>query len=117
MKQEITLSLILIILLAAILNPFHFWMPSMIVYTLLVALLAVFGVFAVFIWREHSSDERENLHKLMAGRFAFLFGAGILVLASIVEEINGQIDIWIIIALSGMILAKVAGLYYGKLRH
>ncbi|MDP3899633.1 MAG: hypothetical protein Q8Q23_00975 [bacterium] len=117
MKQEVSLSIMFIALLIIILNPFHFWMPSMLTYTLLISLLVIFGVFAAFIWREKSNDERENLHKLMAGRFAFLVGVGILVVAVIIEDINSQIDIWLIIALGGMILAKVSGLLYGRLKH
>ena len=116
MKEIITAG-ILVALLLVIANPFHVWMPSMMVMLILVCLFAAFSVFAVFMLREHPRDEREALHRMLAGRVGFLSGAGVLTVAIIVEELQETLDIWLVIALVVMIVAKMGARMYSDRNH
>ena len=78
--KETIVTVALIVVAILLLNPFHFWMPDMMVMSMLAITLALFGIFASFILRERSVDEREDQHKSLAGRNAFLAGSGILTL-------------------------------------
>jgi cobalamin synthase len=104
-EKIITICLILLGIL--LLNPFHFWMPDMMLYSALAALLVLFGIFAGLVMREKSVDERDSVHKAMAGRNAFLYGATALLLGIVVEGFTSTVDPWLIIALIVMVLSKV----------
>ena len=112
--QEIVVSVVLIIFLVLFLNPFSFWMPSSILMMMVLGLVVTFVVFASFAWKENVRDERENLHKMLAGRIAFLVGTALLVVGIIVQSFRHEIDFWLVLTLGAMILAKVIGLIYGK---
>ena len=88
------------------------WMPSMYSSLILIALAVVFIFLAIFIWKENVRDERENQHRLMAGRFGFLVGAGTLVAGIIIQTLHEQLDSWLLVALIAMIIAKIGGHVY-----
>ncbi len=115
--QEIIISLTLIILLILFLNPFEFWMPNIILMMMILGLLLVFSVFASFIWREKSRDERESMHKMIAGRIAFLSGTAVLVIGIIIQSLKHELDFWLIFALGVMILAKIVGVIYNRVKN
>ena len=106
----------MIILLVLLLNPFDFWMPNTLLIVMVLGLLVAFAIFASFIWRENIQDEREELHRSLAGRIAFLTGSGVLVLGIIVQCFQHILDIWLVITLVTMILAKIIGLMYGQIK-
>lgn len=101
----ITLSLIVIAIL--LLNPFHFWMPDMMVMSMLAIALVLFGVFASFILREKSIDERDDQHRTLAGRNAFLVGSATLLLGIIVQGYSHAVDPWLVITLIAMAVVKI----------
>jgi predicted ABC-type exoprotein transport system permease subunit len=113
---EIIISVVLILLLVLSLNPFHFFMPSVLQMTLLCILVLVFGVFTVFVWKEKVQDERESMHRLFAGRVAFLSGTIILVIGIVAEHLQLQKNPWLEVALVGMVLSKLIGLVYSRLK-
>lgn len=115
--QEASISGILIVLLVLLLNPFDFWMPTALLMMMVSGLVVVFALFASFVWKESHRDEREGLHKMMAGRIAFLVGTALLTLGIIVQSFNHDLDPWLVLALSGMIVAKVATLIYGRINY
>lgn len=115
--QEIIVSLVLIMLLILLLNPFHFWMPDAFLMMMIVGLIVVFALFAGLIWKENARDERENLHRMLAGRIAFLAGSASLVIGIIFQSFKHELDFWLVFTLSVMILAKIIGLIYSKLNH
>lgn len=115
--QEIFVSLILVILLALFLNPFGFWMPNTLLMMMVLGLIVVFAVFSGFIWKEYARDEREMLHRMLAGRIAYLIGAGVLVLGIIVQSFRHELDSWLVFTLGLMILAKIIGIIYGRMNH
>ena len=119
MKQfvgELTVSVGLIVLLLILFNPWSMAMPGYFVMCLLVGIVVLFAGFAIFLWKEKQGDERERFHLLFADRAAYLTGAAILIVGIIVDELRGAFNPWLIFALAGMILAKVASLIYGKVK-
>jgi hypothetical protein len=115
-SQEIIISAILVVLLILFLKPFGF-MPDTGLMMLITGFALMFTIFTAFIWREKVRDEREGMHRLLAGRFAFLVGAGILAIGIIIESVNHMLDPWLVYALIGMMLSKIAGLIYGKTKN
>lgn len=114
---ESIIALVLAVLLVFLVNPLDLFMPSMM--QMLVVTLAglLFLLFAGFVWREQAEDEREELHRFLAARFAYLVGTGILMLAVLVQSFAHMLDPWLIAALIGMLIAKVAGRMYAKSRY
>lgn len=111
---EIIVSAFLILALLACLNPLNLLMPPPFVMMAVVALLLVFGLFSIYIWKERKGDERETYHKILSGHFAFLTGSFILVIAIAYQELNHNLDPWLVYALIGMIIAKVISQYYNE---
>lgn len=98
-----------------LLNPFGLWMPTMMHMSLLAIGVVAFGVFALLILREGQGDEREDLHRMRAGRVAFLTGSSILLVATIVQSFAHAVDPWIVAALLGMVVAKVGARVWSAL--
>lgn len=109
---EFILAGLLIALLIVILNPLHIWMPSMLHMIMLASALVVFSVLAVFVVRERSADEREQIHKLHAGRIGFLVGATALIVGIVYQSYFAMLDDWLIVALVLMIVAKFAAHFW-----
>lgn len=105
--KETIVTVALIAIAIALLNPFHFWMPDMMVMCLLAIALGLFGVFASFILRENTVDERDSQHRTLAGRNAFLAGAGVLTLGIVFQGYTHTVDPWLVIALVTMVVVKI----------
>lgn len=114
--NEITLSAILVVLAILFLDPFMLWMPDSLVYMLIGGVIVVFAVFAGLTWRERARDERDELHKMLAGRVGYLLGSGVLIAGIVWQTITSHPDPWLVAALVGMVLGKLLGLYYGRTR-
>lgn len=102
MKNNIKETIITVCLIAIailLLNPFHFWMPDMMVMAMLAVALVLFGIFASFILREDKVDERDNVHRTLAGRNAFLAGSSILMIGIVIQGYSHAVDPWLVIAL------------------
>lgn len=113
---EVVVSLALVALAILLLNPFHFWMPDMMVMTMLALTFVAFAALAVFVLRESAADEREETHKMLSGRFAFLAGSALLTLGLIIQSFSHRVDVWLVVALAGMVIAKIATRIYGDSR-
>ncbi len=105
--KEIIITFCLIFISVLLLNPFHFWMPDMMVMCMLAIALVLFGIFASFILREKIFDERDTMHRTLAGRNAFLSGASILMIGIVFQGYTHTVDPWLVTALIVMILAKI----------
>ena len=114
---EVLFLLVLFVLTFVLMNPLGFFMPSMMVVTLLGIFFIIFGITSVFVWREHAHDEREVLHRGVAGRVAYLAGSAVLALGIIFQEIGGHIDPWIVYALAAMIGGKIVTLMILKFKN
>ena len=115
-KSELTVGLGLLVLLFIIFNPFSVLMPGYMIMTFLVAAIVLFITFATFLWKENQGDEREQYHRLFADRIAYLVGSATLLIGIVISELARSLDPWLIYALVIMVIAKVAGLIYGKIK-
>jgi hypothetical protein len=113
---ELSVAIAFLALLFVIFNPWNVVMPTYLEVVVLVALMAVFGAFAIFIWRENGGDEREQLHRMFSDRLAFLTGSGILLIGVVVGEWQHQLNQWILFTLAAMVIAKAVGLIYSKMK-
>ncbi len=104
-EAGVTVALIGIAVL--LLNPLNFWMPDILVICMLAITLALCGVFASFVLRERSYDERDEHHRSLAGRNAFLAGAGVLIIGVVVQGYSHTVDPWLILALIAMVVVKI----------
>lgn len=105
--KETIVTVSLIILSVLLLNPFHFWMPDMMVMCMLASSLVLFAIFASFILREKTVDERDDVHRTLAGRNAFLAGSAVLMLGIVIQGYTHSVDPWLVVALIAMILVKI----------
>ena len=106
---EIIISFILIILLSMFMNPFNLLMPHSMHLVMIPLLVILFIVFAGFLWKETPGDEREQLHKFIASRIAYFVVISTLIIGIVIQNSQGRIDPWIIIALCIALLAKILG--------
>ena len=106
---------VVLLSLILLLNPFDILMLSMGAMMVLTLFVVAVFAFAAFVWREQAHDEREALLVGRAGRVAYLSGAGILTLGIILETLSRSLDIWLPIALGGMVLTKMAMSAYYQL--
>lgn len=116
-KKEIISAGILIVLLLAVLNPLHFWMPGMMAMLILLIMIVIFGIFASFVLNEKARDERETMHRMFADRIAFLAGSAILVIGITIQGLRHALDPWLIYTLGAMILGKLISLIYSQNNH
>ncbi len=114
MKLEVISAIVLIALGVLILNPLHFWMPTMAHMAMLAAAIVTFGIFSVFVLRENARDERDDAHRMFAGRTAFLFGGGVLLLGIVAQSLQDALDPWLVAALVVMVLAKISMRIYSN---
>ena len=110
--KESLVALVLGIILVLILNPAHFWMPSMAHVSMLLALLGVFGFYASYILREVAVDERDVLHRMFASRAAYLAGTSLLIVGILYGAIRDDVNIWLIATLMVMIVTKLLARLY-----
>ncbi|MEK7177789.1 MAG: hypothetical protein AAB705_03115 [Patescibacteria group bacterium] len=98
------------------LNPSNLTMPDSIQTMLIVGMIVAFLTFSAFIFREKSSDERESLHILAAGRISYLVGVGTLIIGVIIQTLNHEIDPWLVIALCTMVFSKLLSRIYSHFK-
>lgn len=112
-----TVSALVILGIAIIfLNPTHLTMPDTMVSMLIIGFIIAFLTFAAYLFRERSSDERESMHVLTAGRISYLVGVGTLIIGIILQALKHEIDPWLVIVLCSMILAKLTSRIYSQIK-
>ena len=98
------------------LNPSNLSMPDNVVSMLIIGFIVSFLTFAAFIFRESSSDERETLHILKAGRISYLTGVAALIVGIIIQTLSHEIDPWIVFALCAMVFSKLISRIYSHFK-
>lgn len=105
---EFALALIFVAILVLLANPLHFWMPAPVTMLSLLVVAIVAAVYAGFVLKERAADERDDLHRMIADRAAYLAGIAVLTVALISEGfLLGRIDAWIPLAIAVMIFVKM----------
>ena len=111
--KEMLLGVTVVLLLFALANPFDLYMLSMNGMLALALLIAAFLAFASLAWGERGvTDEREIAHQALTGRIAYLAGSMALLLGIILQSLDHTLDVFLVVALGGMVLAKVLGRSY-----
>lgn len=113
---HVALALILIALLILLSDPFMFWMPPVAVLCALLAVAVVVCLWVGFVMKESAQDEREALHRMNAGRVAYLSGTAVLTVAVLVQGFTlHTVDPWVALALIAMVVSKlVARMYFER---
>lgn len=113
--RDSIISALLLIFAVVLLDPFHaaMSMPSMI--TVSVGALILLVLLIVSLYRERARDEREGLHLMLASRIGYLFGASALVIGVITQAFSHNVDPWLVIALAGLLLGKLAAALYAQM--
>ncbi len=114
---EIAISLMIIALLVFFISPINLLMPQQLHPFMAPFLVVLFIIFTGFLWKEIPGDERDQLHKLIASRFAYFAGIATLILGIIIQSFNNSVDPWLIFIVCIILLAKILGLVYGYFRH
>lgn len=100
-------ALALLIILIFVSNTEKLLMPEDFDMMLVLGLIISFLIFAATIWKERAADERENMHRLNAGRISFLVGSVVLVIGITIQAMNHNIDPWLVYALIAMVASKL----------
>jgi peptidoglycan/LPS O-acetylase OafA/YrhL len=115
--SEIVVAIIIILLIFVLINPTGVFMPTMAEMTLIVGLVLMFGLFTLFVWREKAQDERDSMLRMMADRIGFLSGSTVLIVGIVIESLQHQLSDWLLIALASMVVAKIIGIVYGRIKY
>lgn len=111
---HIGIAVILVALLTLLSDPFMLWMPARAQMIVLLGAAIFACVWAGFVMYERAYDEREMLHKMHAGRVAYLSGIAVLTLALIVQGFAHAIDPWVSAALGVMVVSKLVARLYSE---
>ena len=115
--SETVVGIVMLLLIVILVNPTGMLMATSTEMMLLVGIVLLFGLFTLFVWRERAGDEREIMHRMLADRIGFLAGSATLMLGIIVESFKHELSDWLLLALGVMVLAKIFGSIYGRLKH
>ena len=107
-------AIVLVGLLILLSDPFMLWMPAKAQMAALLGAAVFACVWAGFVMYERASDEREMLHKMHAGRIAYLSGIAVLTLALVFQGFAHDIDPWISVALGTMVISKLISRFYSE---
>ena len=111
---QLVCALVLLALAFALVNPMDLWMPDSAHMLVLAAAVVVAGAFGMFVLAERTGDEREESHKMLAGRAAFFAGGIVLLLGIVVQSLAHVLDAWLVYALVAMVFAKIAARMYSE---
>jgi hypothetical protein len=115
--KESLAGLLMLVLLFLFLNPLAWPISTDLFNMFAVALLVVFFLFAFLICHRKSNDERDEYVLLLGERFGFITGCSILLIALIIQARAGELDDWLVLTFIIMVIAKIIGMIYAKLRY
>lgn len=77
--------------------------------------IVAYSLFIALIWSERVRDEREGLLRLLAGRAAFMVGVTVAMVGVVAQSLKDQLDPWLVLTLSAMVLTKTIGIMYNRI--
>lgn len=115
MNRNILVPIAVLVISFAFLDPFMVLMPTTVVYILLSVFFLAYIGFALLVWNETVSDEREYAHRAFSSRMAYIAGTTTLVIGIFYQVLVDHIvDPWLPVVLSAMVIAKYIGLYIAE---
>ena len=116
MKKTIFIEAALLLLLSGmllwLLDPFNLMMKVMLSSGVIIALAVLYLVKFFVIFKEKPQDERDIQHRYHSSWASYITVSVLLFAGVIVESIQGEVDIWLIIAFTGMLISKLISLVY-----
>ena len=112
---QIIVAVILVAFLVLLANPFTFWMPEVALMLTLLVATALLIIWIGLVLQEKAGDEREEAHRMEAGRTAYIYGVGVLTLALIYQGLNHTLDPWILVTLGVMVLSRLISRLYADI--
>lgn len=107
MNNTLVVTIVFVLLLVFLANPFGFWMPSALEQLTIAALTVVAAVFAGLVTGEKARDEREEEIRAHSARAGYLAGIFILTLGTAIPVVvGGHPNIWVLIALGVMVVVR-----------
>jgi len=110
--KELGMIVGLVVILGFLLNPMGFYYSNMTLASSITLLIIFFIFISIFIWREVPQDEREEKHQSSAGKMAFFFGTGTMLLGIVVQSLSHSIDVWLVVSLAVMVISRFVVVKY-----
>jgi uncharacterized membrane protein (DUF441 family) len=111
---HISIAVLLIVCLTLLSDPFMLWMPMGAQMAALLCAAVLLAIWAGFVMYERAPDEREAIHRMNAGRMAYLSGIVLLTVALVTQGLAHDIDPWISVTLGTMVLVKLLSRFYSE---
>lgn len=116
MKKTIFIECFLLTLLSGLLvwllNPFNLMMKVMLSGGVIVCLIVLYLVKFFVIFKETPQDERDLQHRYHSSWASYSTVSILLFVGVIVESLQGDVDVWLVIAFAGMLISKLVSLIY-----
>ena len=105
MSNITTIGIVLLLILLALANPLGLWMPHILM-NLSVAMLAVAAL--AFAFAAHEKKEQDEGGETPSVRSGYFAGVALLIIGIVYTTLaNDPLDIWLILALGGMVIARL----------
>lgn len=111
---QISIAVLLIVCLTLLTDPFMLWMPMGAQMAALLGAAVLLAIWAGFVMYERAPDEREAVHRMNAGRMAYLSGIVLLTVALVTQGLAHDIDPWVSLTLGTMVLVKLLSRFYSE---
>jgi hypothetical protein len=111
---HICLALVFLALLVLLSDPFMLWMPAEAQMAVLLGATVLACVWVGFVMFEKTDDEREAIHRMHAGRIAYLSGVAVLTVGLLFQGLAHSIDPWLTLALGAMVSMKLVSRIYSQ---
>lgn len=113
--MELIITISHIIFLLILITPIRNNFPSFSYYIFALIAFVWFAGFTYYYVKDSTDDERDLEHTKLSSRVAFLLGVAILMIAVFIQSLNGEVDLWIPLALGTMVVTKTLSLIYFKI--
>ena len=114
---EIILSIVCVILLVVLVDPFQWTMPNEIQMIVMALVVAAFGLYSGLLYRQKPVDERDAVHIHKASRMGYIGGIVLLVIAITIQTFMHSLDPWLVGVLVGMVVIKMIVLVWTRIRN
>lgn len=113
---EIVISILLLISIFCLTDPFRTMMGEMLETYVSVLLILFTVLFIGMLWKEKARDEREQAHRILISRAGFIAGMASVTIAIIAQMLEHRLDGWLIVILGSMVITKLFALIIVKRR-